>query len=115
MVLQIEDCIDVLRACFDDMYEYYFLFDHSSGHAKQRIDGSDATKMNQNFGGSQKQMRNTTIKDSTYLGPYSPILKVGGVQSMIFHSTHSGPCKTTPAEVNNRRNDKVLVGAVGKE
>jgi hypothetical protein len=57
MVLQTEDCIDVvLRACFDGMYEYYFLFDHSSGHdAKQRrIDGLDATKMNQNFGGSQK-------------------------------------------------------------
>ena len=58
MVLRTEDCIDVLRACFGEMYDYYFLFDHSSGHAKQRIDGLDATKMNQNFGGSQKRMRN---------------------------------------------------------
>ena len=60
-------------------------------------------------------MRNTIIKDATYLGPYSPILKVGDVQSMNFNSTHPGPCKMTPAEINNRRNDKVLVGAIGKE
>ena len=115
MVLQMEDCIDVLRACFGDMYEYYFLFDHSSGHAKQRIDGLDATKMNQNFGGAQKRMRDTIIKDETYLGPYSPTLKVGDVQSMTFNSNDSGPCKMSPAEANNRRNDKALVGAVGKE
>jgi hypothetical protein len=24
MVLQTEDCMDVLRACFDDMYDFYF-------------------------------------------------------------------------------------------
>ena len=46
--------------------------------------------------------------------PYSPMLNVGDVQSMIFHSTHPGPYKMIPAEINNRRNDKVLVGAVGK-
>jgi hypothetical protein len=61
-------------------------------------------------------MRNITINDATYLGPYSPILNVGDVQSMILHSTHPGQWKTTSAEINkNRRNDKVLVGAVGKE
>ena len=85
-------------------------------YAKQRIDGLDANKMNQNFVGIQKQMRNTTIKDATYLVAYSPILIVGDAQSMIFHLTHPEPCKMAPAEINNRaRKDKVLVGAVGKE
>ena len=115
MVLQTEDCIDMLRACFSDIYNFYFLFDHSSGHSKQQSDGLDATKMNQNFGGSQKRMRNKTIKDSTYLGPYSPTLNVGDVQSMIFTPTHPGPFKMTPVEINNRRNDQALVGAIGKE
>ena len=60
-------------------------------------------------------MRNTIIKYDSNLGPYSPTLKVGAVQSMIFNSTYPGPCKMKPAETNNRRNDKELVGAVGKE
>ena len=45
-VLQMQDCIDVLRLCFGDIYDFYFLFDHTSDHAKQRIDGLDADEMN---------------------------------------------------------------------
>jgi hypothetical protein len=44
MVLQTEDCIDVLRQCFGDMHDYFFFFDHSSGHAKQGMNVSMQTK-----------------------------------------------------------------------
>ena len=44
MVLQLEDCVDVLQHLFPQ-YEYLFLFDHSSGHDKQREDGLNVKKM----------------------------------------------------------------------
>ena len=37
MILQVEDCIDCLRVLFTDQYDFAFLFDHSSGHAKKRV------------------------------------------------------------------------------
>jgi hypothetical protein len=37
MILQVKDCIDCLRILFKDQYNFAFLFDHSSGHAKERL------------------------------------------------------------------------------
>ena len=106
MVLQTEDCIDVLRACFGDMYEYYFLFDHS-GHAKQRIDGLDATKTNQNFEGAQKRMRDTIIKDDTYLGSHEhrTKLNVDDTQCMNYSVHDAGPFYFTPLQQLQRKWD----------
>jgi len=38
MVLQLEDCDDVIMYLYPE-YDYIFFFDHSSGHDKQREDG----------------------------------------------------------------------------
>ena len=32
MMIQLEDCQDILMAIYGDKYEYVFLFDHSCGH-----------------------------------------------------------------------------------
>ena len=41
MVLQLEDCIDCMKTLHPE-YQCVFLFDHSSGHAKNRKNGLDA-------------------------------------------------------------------------
>jgi hypothetical protein len=61
MVLQLEDCVDVLKHLYPE-YDYLFLFDHSSGHDKQREDGLNVKMMTKSFDGTQRKMRNTLIK-----------------------------------------------------
>jgi len=61
---------------------------------RQKEDGLNVENMNKEFG-----LHNTTIKKQQgYLGPYSPILKPGDVQSMVFKSSDVGPFWMTPAE-----------------
>ena len=36
MITQTEDCIDCLKVIYEDNFDFVFLFDHSSGHAKKR-------------------------------------------------------------------------------
>jgi hypothetical protein len=38
MVLQLEDCIDVLKVLYPQ-FDFLFLFDHSCGHDRQKEDG----------------------------------------------------------------------------
>jgi len=38
MVLQLEDCVDVLKYLYPQ-YDFLLLFDHSCSHDKQREDG----------------------------------------------------------------------------
>jgi hypothetical protein len=69
MTVQTEDCIDCLHVLFLDMYDYIFLYDHSSGHAKKRVGGLNVGNMNKGYGG--ENMRSTLIERSEgYLGPY---------------------------------------------
>ena len=57
MVPQVEDCIDVLKTLYaDEEYEWYFNFDHSCGHDRQRPDGLSMTKLCKGYGGSQPRM-----------------------------------------------------------
>ena len=82
MVIQLEDCVDVLKHLYPQ-YDFLFLFDHSSGHDKQRDDGLNVKKMTKLFGGSQRKMRETEIKKANgYLGTYhhNDMLKVGEIQ-----------------------------------
>lgn len=74
MVLQLEVCIDCLNVLDGNQYDYSFLFDHSSGHDKQRPDGLSATKMSKNFGGSQPRMRESKMTKETLFGPYQDLL-----------------------------------------
>ena len=64
MVLQLEDCIDVLQAIHGELYEYVFLFDHSCGHDRKRADGLDARLIRKNFSGKQPRMHPSRIAPS---------------------------------------------------
>ena len=74
MTLQTHDVMDCLEVLFpsEEYDDWYFLFDHSSGHAKKRTDGLDVTDMNVDWGGSKgMNMRKTKIEQNDgYLGPY---------------------------------------------
>ena len=86
MVLQLEDCVDVLKAINGDKYDYCFLFDHSNGHDRLRPDGLNINKISKYYGGKQASMRDTTILDDNYLGPFNhdKKLKIGYVQKMSW-------------------------------
>ena len=110
MVLQLEDCVDVLAVLFPQ-YEFLFMFDHSCGHDRQKEDGLNVTRMTKSFGGAQKQLRDTIIKqEQGYLGPHLPKLKPGDTQSMVFHPHDIGPFWMTQQQREERRHDKVLEG-----
>ena len=88
MILQTEDCIDCLQVIFESRYDFVFLFDHSSGHAKKRAGGLSVTSMTKGFGG--EMLRNTKIEmHDGYLGPYHDttnhkMVQVGDEQVLIF-------------------------------
>jgi hypothetical protein len=54
-----------------------------------------------------KVMRDTTImSDTGYLGPHSPVLKVGDTQSLIFKDEDSGPWYLSPEEKEQQRHNR---------
>ena len=62
MVVRFEDAVDVLLV-MHPQYDFVFLFDHSSGHAKQRPDGLNHLRMNRSYGGkAAAHMRTYLIK-----------------------------------------------------
>ena len=72
MALQLEDCVDCLKVLYPE-YDFIFLLDHSSGHAKKRVNGLDAgtDAMNIGYGGEQSKQRPTLIESiDGYCGPY---------------------------------------------
>ena len=46
MIVQLEDCIDCLEVVYGDNHGFVFMFDHISGHVKQRNNGLDEDKNN---------------------------------------------------------------------
>ncbi|KAI2503269.1 hypothetical protein MHU86_11206 [Fragilaria crotonensis] len=46
------------------------------------------------------------IQEEGYLGPYSPVLRVGDVQSLIFKDTDSGPWYLAPEQKELHRHDR---------
>ena len=91
MALQIEDCIDCLKVIYPQ-YDYVFLLDHSSGHAKKRVNGLDAGSdaMNVGYGGEQSTQRPTLIESiDGFCGPYwnseeTNHVVVGEEQKLVF-------------------------------
>ena len=62
MVVQLEDCVDVLNVKYPQ-YDLVFLFAHSCGHDRQREDGLNVEKMLKGFGGrAQRKTCETKIK-----------------------------------------------------
>lgn len=109
MVLQMEDCVDVLKVRYGETFDYMFLVDHSCGHDRQRPDGL-RIKVNSGFGGAQPKMRDTVIEEAEgYLGPHKRDLEPGATQALVFPGegcpVEQGPWWMDEAERNNRRRD----------
>ena len=108
MVLQFEDAVDILMIMHPS-YDFVFLFDHSSGHAKQRPDGLNQHRMNRAFGGKAAPMRNTIItQEEGFLGPFPRILEPGDTQRLVFSSSDTGPFWMCDTEKEDCRLDKHL-------
>jgi hypothetical protein len=108
MMLQTEDCIDVLQALYPQ-YDYIFMFDHSNGHDRKRENGLSANSMNKSFGGAQPKMRETMIESLDQLGSKGvPTLSIGDTQSLVFLEGDAGPCWMFPEEQLARKFDKEI-------
>jgi hypothetical protein len=66
MVLQFEDCVDVVKVLYPE-YDYVFLFYHSCGHDRNRPDGLWVNSMRKGFGGKQTVMRDSKMELEEYL------------------------------------------------
>jgi len=115
MILQTEDCIDCLKVILDERYEFAFLFDHSSGHAKKRSHGLDVRSMNKGFGG--ELLRNSKIEEvNGFLGPFHDplnprMITVGQEQTFGYTSPNDiayGPFYLTNAEMETKRKDQLV-------
>jgi hypothetical protein len=110
MVLQLEDCRDIVKVLYPQ-YDFLFLFDHSCGHDRQREDGLNVENMCKGYGGAQKKLRDTTIQQQDgYLGPHSPKLRQGDVQSMIFNPGDNGPFWMDKLEREAKQHDRLIDG-----
>ena len=115
MTIQTEDCIDCLKVLYDDKYDFVFLFDHSSGHAKKRLGGLDVKQMNRGWGGAI--LRDTIIEDKDgFLGPYHDaslpwMVKVGDTQSLVYKTEKDlqfGPVELSDEQREARREDDMV-------
>lgn len=107
MVIQFEDVVDTLKCIYGDRFRFLFFFDHSAGHDKLRPNGLNSNQMNKGYGGEQSVMRNSQIKDDTYLGIFNhpDKLKVGDTQSMQYQLGDAGPFYLTPEKREETKYD----------
>jgi len=112
MILQLEDCIDCLTELHGDKYDFYFQFDHSSGHAKAQLNGLDVSNMNKGFGGDL--LRATLIKgEDGYLGSFYNsgnkfMVTINEEQKLVWGGDlpdDAGPFWMTPTERLARKFD----------
>ena len=110
LIIQIEDCVDVLRGVLDfNQYEIRFMVDHSCGHDRQRDDGLSVCHMNRDYGGKQRMMHRSKITEDI-LGPHNPLLQCNEVQYMNYRSSDEGPFDMDPEERKILK-DQDLVGS----
>jgi hypothetical protein len=108
MVLQLEDVVDCLKTLYPN-FDFLFMLDHSCGHDRQKPDSLNAGDMTVNFGGKQKRLHDSLIKEAEgYLGTFNDAhrISIGQDQSFVFKESDVGPFYMTAAERNERRNDK---------
>ncbi|KAL7528778.1 hypothetical protein ACHAXR_003942, partial [Thalassiosira sp. AJA248-18] len=115
MVVQVEDCIDCLKVIYGSQFDFVFLFDHSSGHAKKRAGGLDVKQMNKGWGGGL--LRKTAIKRKEgYLGPFHnpdnpKMVKVGEEQTLVYESVADlqfGPFHLSDDKREEKRLDRSI-------
>ena len=53
MIIQVEDCMDCLKAIHGECYDYLFIFDHSNGHDRLSPDALSPKLIRKEFGGKQ--------------------------------------------------------------
>jgi hypothetical protein len=121
MVLQREDCIDVMKV-FHPEVDVLLLFDHSCSHDRQREDGLNVENMSKGYGGKQSKLRPSIIKQADgYLGLFNQRLNEGSVQMMVFCPTDDGPfwmntvereAKRKDVEISNKMIKKIYKGRV---
>jgi hypothetical protein len=98
MVLQFEDAVDILKIMHPS-FDFVFLFDHNSWHAKQQPDGLNQHRMIRSFCGKTAPMQNTIItQEEGFLGPFPRIVEPGDTQCLVFSSCDSGPFWMCDAE-----------------
>ena len=91
MVLQLEDCVDVLKYLYPQ-YDFLLLFDHSCSHDKQREDGLNVENTSKSYGGKQSTLQPSLIKEEHgYLGKFECTLKPMDTQFMVFQPSDDGP------------------------
>ena len=79
MVMQIEDCVDVLHAMMQDWlqkYDVHFVLNHLKNHNKHKPDGLNAKKMNSRFGGKQPKIRDSKLEDKDCFGQHPKTIKL---------------------------------------
>ena len=109
MVLQLEDCVDILKVTHPD-FDVLFLFDHSNGHDKLQPNGLSLSKINIGHGGKQPSMRSSLLSNE-HFGPFhntSYNLQPGMFQSMQYQEGDIGPCYLTEIERIVKMNDKTI-------
>ena len=115
MIIQLEDIVDVLKVAIGSELDYAMLLDHSSGHAKMRVGGLDASKIAKAH--NPFKQRNTLIeRKEGFLGEYHCIsnpkmVQVGEEQSMSWDgpiADGDGPWYMSPTEREATRKDKLV-------
>ena len=89
LVIQFEDCVDVLKALYPD-HDFLFQFDHSGGHDRQPDDALSVSKLNLSYGGKQPRLKDSIITEGC-LGKFSPTLSVGQTQYTQYQPDDDGP------------------------
>ena len=109
MVVQIEDCIDVLRHTHPQFY-FIFLLDNSNGHDRLQPDRLSITKINIRHAGKQPRMRSSKLTHQEF-GPFHTSdskLQPNDIQSMQFSESDPGPCYLSEQERIEQRLDMHL-------
>jgi hypothetical protein len=94
MVLQLEDCIDVVKVLHPE-YDYIFLLYHSCGLDRKRPASLCVNSMRRRFLGKQMVLRYLKVESEEYLGQFGgQLLSVGANQRMHFVPSHAETCRT---------------------
>jgi hypothetical protein len=115
IALQTEDVVDCLQALYPD-HDLLMLFDHSSGHAKNRKNGLRVQDMNMKHGGkATKTMRESKITINC-LGPYAKTVLPEEQQQFVFQLNDDGPFYLSDEEKaatkDNKNTGKIIKRAM---